>query len=290
LLRPIYPVAGGEPLAVPPSLESVSETHLTASARVGINVTAAGSADTMGNWVSLVDPTDHPTYGVFVVIAGLHASNSNRQFLVDIGFGPTGGGNERVLIPLVDAGNAGDFAAQEELGRTYWFPIYIPAGTRVSARAQASAASDIGRVSVWLAQKPLYPFQVSRWTTYGAVVSGASCGTSVTPGNGSFGSWTQVPASTTTSRAHNLWHVGYDLLEATSVASVAALVEIGHGPDSGSVRSIGMWRFSQAGGEYITGPAPSLPVYHPTPAGEQLWARIASGETAARGIVIHAGD
>lgn len=288
LLYSFPPVAGGSPVIVPPMLEQVRQTNLTAAARAGTTVTAGATAHTMGSPVSLIDPTDFPSYGIAVQITDVHTNAARTSFLMDLGFEPSGGGTFRVLLPFLDCWGAGIGATQAEQPKGWVFPVYVPPGVRVSARAQAVIVSDTAVVSVWLAQKPLYPFIVLRWEAYGVVAS-ASNGTPVTPANGAFGSWTQIPASTTTSRAHNFWTAGYGGGTDTSISTISVLVEIGHGP-SDPPQTIGTFQFRQYEGEAVGGPGPDTPIYHPVPSGQQLWARIASNETEVRTVIIYAGD
>jgi hypothetical protein len=272
------------PVVAPAIFQRVFQSSLTASARAGATVTASATAHTMGSWASLIDPTNVPSYGIYVVVRDISGAAADTRFLIDIGIGPSGGGSEAVVLPFLDVGAAD--SATNALGKQWYFPIYIPTGLRVSARGQAVTGSDTCTVAIWLAQQPLFPYLVSAWDTYGENAA-ASSGTSVTAGNGVFGSWTQIVAST--SRFHNLWHSGYSIGTDTTIVAADTLVEIGHGPDSANVQSIGMWRYRQNASEALDGPMPEIPLYKPVPSGAGLFARIASAEAEARRVVIHAG-
>jgi len=279
------PIAGGAPIALPVSLGMNVQNNLSATARTGTSVTASGTTHTMGSWTSLIDPTTYDAYALYVAGEGLSGSGLRTSLLADIGGGPTGGGNERVLIPFLDFGYA-QTIGNGGMANGWYFPLYIPSGLRISARAQASTASDVVVLRVAAYQRPLFDMRVSRWAQYGAQ-SGSSNGTSVTAANGAFGSWTNVGA--TTARAHHLWHVAYDGLADTTLTATGVVVEIGFTQDGGD-RSIGTFGFAESNSEWIMGPSNPIPLYHSVPAGTQLRARIAAGHAEARGIIIYGGD
>jgi hypothetical protein len=257
------------------------QSNLTAAARNGATVTC-GTANTKGSYASLVDPTSNPSYGVWVRVRGISVSATVTSFLLDIAYGPTGGGNEQVIIPNLDCWGA-NLNLQ---GKLFFFPVYIPSGVRVSARAQSATASKTGVVAIWLAQDPPYGFVGGRVEAYGAVLT-TSLGTSVTPASGAFGSWTQLVASTL--RAHRFWTAGYDALSDTTTTSQQLLLELGVGPDASNVSPIYSGSCSTDSNENVESLFPLIS-YAPVPSGKAIFARIASGETEARGVVAYGVD
>ena len=274
-------------LVIPPVIGGLGDTNLTAAARAGTTVTASGSINTKGSYSSLIDPTTKPSYGFWVVLSAVGATAANTSMLVDIAYGPTGGGSEEILVLDLDAGAAASTIAQVGC-KAYYFPVYIPTGVRVSARCQAFIASDTVVVSIFLNQDPAYRWTCGAVTTYGEDEA-TSNGTSVTPASGSFGTWTQIGAGTDPVRAHRFWTVGYSVGTDTTIAAADVLIEIGTGPDSSNVSTIGRFKFWQIGTELIGGPFPLL-VYGPVVAGGELWARIASAEAEARRIILYGMD
>lgn len=275
------------PLVLPPSIGHGGslETNLTAASRAGTTVTASATPHTKGSWSSLIDPTSRPSYGVWVVVATVATTGTNTSLLVDIGYGPTGGGNEQVVLPDLDAGYVGLTSVVR--GRCYYFPVYIPTGVRVSARCQAVIASDTVVVGIYLEQDSLYPPAGGGVLAYGADTAN-SRGTSVTPASGAFGSWAQLTASTT--RAHRFWAAGYDPLGDTSIATAGeVLVELGVGPDSSNVSRIYAGTTAQTTAEAL-GPMFPLLCYGPVPAARAIWARLASNETEPRGVIAYGVD
>jgi hypothetical protein len=115
--------------------------------------------------------------------------------LVDIGRGA--GGSEVVIIPDLSAG----FVLSEAVSNTfasYYFPLYIPAGTRLAARCQAAVISDTVACRIHLFERPTGggTWAGSRVTAYG-VTSASSRGTNVTHGNNTYGTAATLTASTT---------------------------------------------------------------------------------------------
>lgn len=274
-------------LVIPPVIGGVGDTNLTAASRAGTTVTASGTAHVKGSYSSLIDPTTKPSYGFFVSVKEINVAATNTSMLLDIAYGPTGGGNEEILVLDLDVGGAGASTLNGS-GKIWFFPVYIPTGVRVSARCQAAITSDTCQVAIFLNQDPAYRWACGAVTTYGEDEA-TSNGTSVTPANGSFGTWTQIGAGTDPVRAHRFWTVGYSIGTDTTAATADVLIEIGTGPDSSNVSVIGRFRFAQTASESVLGPFPLL-VYAPVVAGGELWARIASAEAEARRIIIYGMD
>jgi len=270
------------PLALPPTFGRVRIGHFTASARDLITVTAGATAHTKGSWTQLISSTSHDAYGIWIGIDGIHVSAAATPYLVDIGVGPAG--SEQVIIPNLDVWGA-DATAAGLNPHLFWFPVYIPAGSRVAARSQSATANKTCRVMVMLDGVPWYGlWGLGPVVDYGTDLANSS-GTSVTPGSGAFGSWVQLG---TTTRDHTFWTVSMDWLTNAVVSALTTLVEVGVGP-SGSQRSLGVLRFRSTAAEQIAGgPFPLFLASLPVPAGTPVWARAASGATTAIGVIVYA--
>jgi hypothetical protein len=270
------------PLAVPSTFGQVQISHFTAAARDPITVTAGATAHTKGAWTELIASTPYDAYGIWIGIDGVHTSAAATNYLVDIGVGPSG--SERVIIPNLNVWGA-DATAAGLNPHQFWFPVYIPAGSRISARSQSVTDSKTCRVMVMLDAVPWYKL----WG-FGPVVDygtnlAASSGTYVTPGNGAFGSWVQVG---TTSRYHTFWTVSMDYLTNAAISAFTTLVEVGVGP-SGAQQSLGVLRFRSTTSEQIAGgPFPLFLASLPVPSGTPVWVRAASGGTTAIGVIVYA--
>jgi hypothetical protein len=216
-------------LFVPPhGLRSI-QTHVTATnnetATFSISVTAHASTNTKGSYTELIAATTYESFGVMVQLAGLQTTAStNQRCLVDISIGAAG--SELVLIPDLTCGNVADYAAASSGAVYYYFPIYVPAGVRVSARCQASTGGDIVNVAVRLFQNLTGTQWVgSRVTAYG-VDAANSRGTSHTPSQNSYNTATELTSSTTNPIRY--MQLGFDLLSDTTGATSSHLVRIGY--------------------------------------------------------------
>jgi len=190
-----------------------------------ISVTAGAGANAKNaTYTQLIATTTYASYGIMVLLSGLQTTaTTNQRCLVDIALG--GAGSEVVIIPNLTCGNVADYVASAGCGVMYYFPIYIPAGVRVSSTAQASTGGDIVNVAVRLFQHPqgVGGWYGSRVTAYGADTTN-SRGTSVTPVQNAFTTVTQITASTTYPVRY--LQIGYDLLSDTTGASTRMLAQI----------------------------------------------------------------
>lgn len=172
-----------------------TETNVTAPVLNGwgTSITTGGSSSTKGTAVQLIASTAFDTWWV-TVMASAHgniatASDACLDILV-------GAATEQVLIPNLLAGYSGTSGGG---GPRVWnFPLYIPAGSRIAARAAGLRTSSTMRVAIYLyggSGPP--PFKcATRIDTVG--IGTVPNGTAVTPGaSGAEGSWTEIVASTT---------------------------------------------------------------------------------------------
>lgn len=162
----------------------------TASSR-GTSITANAAANTKGSYTQLIASTSHDDVGIYVMIDDLAAG---IDYLIDVAIG--GAGSEQIILPdLYAGGGTGSIA----YGTQYWFPVHVPAGSRLSARCQASTGASVVRVSLLLASPGFMPpAPLSRVVALGANAADSG-GTSIDPGGvaNTKGSYTQIVASTT---------------------------------------------------------------------------------------------
>ena len=253
-----------------------TQTNVTATSRLGTTVTG-GVANTKGAYSELIASTNSAVYGLMINVRAVFTAATNTNMLLDIATGAAASEVVKVADLLIGASTQ---------GRAYFVPLSIASGERVSARLQGAIASDTAEVAIRLYQSPLVAYTLpTALTTFGANTT-TSSGVSVTPGNGSFGSWTEIG---TLAADLDTWFVGYDLLGDTTVVSAGVLVEIGHGPNSGAVTSIGETHYVQFSDESLTGGWPLAAYRKAVLSGDKVWARIASGEAEARGVCIYGG-
>lgn len=133
-------------------------------------LTADSTSHVKGAWVELDASTAFDVTWVGLSTLATAAGSTDTGQLMDLGVGTSG--NEKVVIPNILTG----YSVLLEMFA--WFPVNIPAGTRLSGRIQASVSSDTVDVGIYL-------LGGGRWggATYdaiddiGAKTSGASNGT-----------------------------------------------------------------------------------------------------------------
>lgn len=262
------------------------ETNLiatTAAERLGTTITASATINTKGSYTTLIASTAQTAYGIWVTGFDVQFASAVAGQLLDIATGAAG--VETNIISNIDMGAATSSLAnsQSSNGKIFYFPgLFIPSGTRISARTQATNASDTLVLAIWLDYRTQWHIANTSWVTYGANTA-TSAGTSVPRAANTFGAWTTIG---TTSRQHNLWSVGLDYLADSTGTSQTALVEIGYGPDAGSITSIGVLQCLFSTNEGLAGCFPPVLVFS-VASGSILWARIAAADTENRGVIIY---
>jgi hypothetical protein len=133
---------------------------------VGTTITANATPHTKGTTpTQLIASTSADSFAIQVHIHNNASSNVSTATLLDIMTG--GSGSEVVLIPDLMAGWVLPVSTSNAW-RTYTFPIFIPSGTRISARSQSVVASKTCSVAITLYQRPTLGCYVgTRVTAYG---------------------------------------------------------------------------------------------------------------------------
>lgn len=186
-----------------------------------------GTAPTMGSWVNLITAGNmtQDAYGIMICINGGSTSATTRNVLVDIGVDNAGGTSYRVLIPYLMGGHAASYTAGG--GVWYYFPLFIPAGSALAARALGDVTTAI-RVGAIVYGQPRRPDAVrvgSKVVSFGETAASAT-GTAITLGAASEGAWTQVGSAT--DRALWWWQAGYTCVDTTMTAQAIHL-DVGSG-------------------------------------------------------------
>jgi hypothetical protein len=160
------------------------------AATTGTVLTAAGSSHTLGTKVELIAATSFDTHLVRVRVHNSFVSNTQTDQLVNIYVGADTA--EVLLIPNLLAGWANSLSNGAVTHRIYEFPLFIPAGTRLSADNQALIASDTVAVLI----ECFGGGQPRGWVGTGVecigAVAASSQGTSVTSGGASDGTFTDI--------------------------------------------------------------------------------------------------
>lgn len=169
------------------------------SATWGDLVTASGTPHSLsGTEVELASAAEvaFDVYRMTIIVHSSSTTATSTDQLLNIYTG--GSGSEVVLIDSLLAGwSAAPLTAFPM--RVYDFPIYIQAGTRISADLRSQIASDDVRVMIELHGGG---FLQGGWVGQGVETKGhviaSSRGTLITPGGASEGTFTDIASSSTT--------------------------------------------------------------------------------------------
>lgn len=161
------------------------------------------SANVYTSYSEVFASTPFDAYGI--TVESLINNGASRQTLfASLEVGTGGAGSETLLIENMNPGNVrtGDRA---EPAFSNYFPLYIPAGTRIAVRgAMSNATSATIYYRITLNRITSHPF--NSWfgrtvTAYGSDRTNLKATVSLTPGGSptpdTWGSWTEITASTT---------------------------------------------------------------------------------------------
>lgn len=153
-----------------------------------------------GTWTQLLAGASvaHDIYGIYINVNQLSGNGQASDSICNIGIDTAGGTSYSVLIPdlLVSAAALfySTFGAAGG-GISYYFPIFIPAGSSVGAQFSTNGTGGNNPYAlVTLYGQPSRPdaVNVGRWVDSIGINAGTSTGTAVTPGTSSPGSWTSL--------------------------------------------------------------------------------------------------
>lgn len=148
-----------------------------------------------------------------------------RDGIVTIGFDRAGGSSYTDEIVDLLAGPAGGhFASGLNNSVFFRFPLRVPAGCSVGAKASVNSATVTAiRVACVLRGRPTHPeliFVGQKVTTFGSTPASSS-GTVIVPGTAAEGTWTPVGAALT--EVIRYWEFGYGVNSATMTANCIAV-------------------------------------------------------------------
>ena len=232
------------------------------------------STTAKGSWAQVIASLTYDTYGLLICLNSNSNSTASRNTVVDIGIG--GSGSEIVLIPDLICGSATTYSSPGG-GVWYYFPIAIPAGTRVVARAHSTVTTAL-RVFVQAFQEPANPSLIKKASLVEAIgiVSG-NLGTAVTAGTVTEGSWTLL--GTTTERLW-WWQVGAQVSVADT-GHAAGITHIDLAVGDGTTFDIIMQDayVHTTTSEQISMPPLTIGCEFPVPAGSDIYVRMQCNTT-----------
>lgn len=197
------------------------------AASFGTSITTGAAAATKGTAVQLIASTAYDSFLMEIIAAEYGAAGRNSNCCLDILLGAA---TEHVLIPNLLAGYCGGSTSSSlQTGPKRWLvPIYVPAGSRISAQAAGNATSTAMRVGVRMiggVNAPGFPCG-TKVTTYG--IGTVPNGTAITPGvSNAEGAWTQITASTT--EKHIALFDSFQVNADTSTTNSLLAVDMGYG-------------------------------------------------------------
>jgi hypothetical protein len=269
------------PLWLPDRSPQLQETVAVGTNDAPVTLTGGATAHTKGSYTQLIASTAADAYGLWLWARGVSVSAGDGRCLIDVAVGPSG--SERIILPDLNFGAAPSGGVQY-LPRQMFVPIHIPAGSRIAARCQRETASGTVTIGWALDEQPAWPGGVGVLGTSYGIDAANSRGVIITAGNGAYGSWQQIVAST--SDAHRWWWPGIDCGGDTTQSATATFVQLGVGA-AGSEVVLGTWVFRATAAEDLQGPYVPTPVYKPLPAGVRIAAR-ASNAANSLGVAVHA--
>lgn len=230
-------------------------------------ITSGATANTKGTYQTLHASTPYDCYGFSLAIVNVFTAGAAINMLVDIAVGAAAA--ERVIVPNVLAGASGN-ATQGAYAP--FFPIFIPKGTRISARSQDSVGSKIVSVAVFLHGGGVPPWPVfTACENYGAVTA-TSKGLAHTAGTSAESTWTNVGSVTGRQIGAILPMIQSD--------TVAALNALAYAMELGIASTLlAEYYFSTTTSEAVNSLLPTMPHFCKIPASTQMMIRCMCGGT-----------
>lgn len=224
-----------------------------------------GATNTYGTVTQLLSAASNTQDSWAIEIVALGATSPSAvadEKAVDI---LIGGATDDVLISSLLIG--GSFYGG---GRSFFFPVHVPAGVRIAARLAAVTAQspEVG-IAIYLygGAPPIGWRSGRKVTTYGTKINDAR-GVAVTPSqSGAAASATQITASST--EDHFYFLPGFQV-STDSTIPVAGTVAVGIGVGASTEERIGTWWFTKNASEVQSGPLPSMGAFRNVPSGTRL--------------------
>jgi hypothetical protein len=241
---------------------TVHNMSLVGDTTPGTAVQSGASSNGKGSVVQLISAANNivDAWGIYIAIRNTGSASTARQARIEI---LAGDATEEVLIPGLICG----YTTLQPAIREFFFPLHIPAGTRISATHANVTASVTAGVVCMLFGGGVPPFRVGRKVTaYGTPINDAR-GQAVTPtASGGTASVTQFTAGT--AEDHFYFLPGFQPATDTSIQTSGHKIGIGIG--AATEQRIGTWAFLSNNSESMGGPTPMFGAFKHVPAGTRL--------------------
>lgn len=256
-------------------------TYTNANAAVvagyGTSITP-GASNTFGSYTEVISDTNVTLdcYGIHICLSNASVSAQAKDLLVTIGIDTAGGTSYVDFISNLIASCASS-ALVSNGGHNYYFPVKIPAGTAIAAKASVNnATAGTIRCAIWLFGAP----QSTEGLVYGTgvetigAVTATSAGTAVTPGTSGEGSWTSLG---TTTKPCFAWQYGMGVNDGT-MAALSYGVDLSYGNGTNQITIDSDKRYISATTESLASEL-GLPMGCNVPVGGALYGRISCSGT-----------
>jgi hypothetical protein len=192
-------------------------------ANSGTTLTASATPHALSDtYTTLMTPT-HDCWSLSVLVWGTSTGAIQTDMLINIYKG--GAGSEVPFISNLAAGWT--VGVDTGPGRYYWFPVYIPANTRLSAKCQAVIISDTVNIIVTGYGGGLPPHWVGQGVETLGANTAASQGTSITPGTSADGTFVNI--GTTTARYGYVLPMMHGNMADTAISTGITTLDLGVG-------------------------------------------------------------
>lgn len=253
-------------LSQPSNLYAGFERNHVGRPSTGPGTSVTPGTTSKGSWTQAIASASTDVFGIFIYIYSNGTAASSRNTVLDIGIGPSG--SEIVIVPDLICGNASTI--QTGFGVGYFFPLFIPAGSRVSVRGQSTVTNSF----FVLLNFPLLPTSPESQKTaqyietYG--ITGRT-GENLTPGSTTISDWVLV--GTTTKPVWH-WELGIQVQAADATHNAATyFLDVAVGDSSNKTIVINSWFFVTTTAEQHMKPPIVTMNGKKTPAGTNVYLR-----------------
>lgn len=248
----------------------------------GVSITP--SAGSYGSYAQVGSDLTEDCYGLLININSNYGSAASRNTVVTIGIDEAGGTSFTDRIPDLICAGAGTYIMPGS-GVWYYFPIFIPSGAAVGAKANSSVTTAI-RVGLVFLTHPANPSMTRKGSFVNAIGITGNNGTSVTPGTSSEGSWTSLGS---TSNRLWWWQLGVQLVTTdTSWAANALHIDLATGDATNKDIIIEDLCITTTTGEQLAMPPFTQGVEWEVPSGGNIYVRAQNSGTNDAGYYIAA--
>ena len=266
-------------------------TGAVGAASIGTAVTTGASASTKTSpAVQLIASTSFDAYMIQIFAGDYSASATASEAMLDIMIGSA---TEEMLIPNLLVGYAPGTTSGNvinAMSRSFCFPLYIPAGSRIAAATAGARVSTAIDVAVFLYGGHAMPgFRVGTKVISYPTAPSVPRGQAITPGQSGAepSAWTEIVAST--SEDHFAILPSFSSETLTTVLARNYSYDIGIGAATAEEEIAQGYWFAANTTEAYSGPFPNFPTFVDIPSGTRLSARVSNSGTndAAYGTMLH---